>query len=216
MDREPNTEPLRIGMFAPLFLDVFAPLVVYVALSRLGASDLVSLGAAAALPALYIALAAARGKRIDRVAVLVFGLLALAIALTVVTGDPRILLAKSVIITGAAGLYFLATLLAARPFVFYASQKLFAGKQPGGDALWDERWQSSRIFRRSMRFMTLVWGAGLLAEAAVRAVIIYALPVGQAVVWGQLWALACLAGLCAVSIAAARRTRTAVVAELRS
>jgi hypothetical protein len=215
MNGRPAAEPLRIGAFAPLFIDIFAPLAVYTVLSRLGASDLVSLGAAALLPALYVVVAAIRGRRIDRLAALVLALLALAIVLTLATGDPRILLAKSVIVTGSAGVYFLATLLAERPFIFHASQKLFAGREPGGEAVWDERWRSSPAFRRAMRLLTVIWGAGLIGEAAVRAWIIYTLPVSQSVVWGQLWAIACLIGLVVLSLRIGRRTREIVRAEIR-
>jgi hypothetical protein len=216
MNGQPAAEPLRIGAFAPLFIDVFAPLVIYTVLSKLGASDLVSLGAAAALPALYIVVAAIRGRRVDRMAALVLALLALAIVLTLATGDPHILLAKSVIVTGSAGVYFLATLLADKPFIFYASQKTFARREPDGETAWDVRWNASPAFRRAMRLLTVVWGAGLIGEAAVRAWIIYTLPVGQSVIWGQLWAIACLVALCMVSVRLGRRTREVVRAEMRS
>jgi hypothetical protein len=215
MNGQPAAEPLRIGAFAPLFIDVFAPLAVYTVLSRLGASDLVSLGAAALLPALYVAAAAIRGQRIDRMAALVLALLALAIVLTLATGDPRILLAKSVIVTGAAGIYFLATLLADRPFVFYAAQKLVARREANGEAAWDQRWHASPAFRRAMRLLTVIWGAGLIGEAVVRAWIIYTLPVSQSVIWGQLWAIACLAGLVVLSLRIGRRTRGVVQAEMK-
>jgi hypothetical protein len=213
MTQGTNARPVGFRAFAPLFIDVFAPLAVYAVLSRLGANEFVSLGAAAALPAVYIAISALRGKRIDRMAVLVLVLLAVAIALTLPTGDPRILLAKSVIVTGSAGLYFLATLLAERPFIFYASQKTFARRDPGGEAAWDERWQASPAFRAAMRRMTVIWGLGLVGEAVVRAAIVFTLPVGQAVLWGQLWAIACLVWLCAVTLRMSRRTRDAVRAE---
>jgi hypothetical protein len=216
MNGQPAAEPLRIGAFAPLFIDVFAPLAVYTVLSRLGASDLVSLGAAALLPALYVVVAAIRGQRIDRMAALVLVLLALAIVLTLATGDPRILLAKSVIVTGFAGLYFLATLLAERPFIFYAAQKLVARREANGEAAWDARWQASPAFRQAMRLLTVIWGAGLIGEAAVRAWIIYTLPVSHSVIWGQLWAIGCLIGLIVLSLRIGRRTRETVRAELQS
>jgi len=215
MTQSTGSRPVGLSAFAPLFIDILAPLAAYAVLSRLGANEFVSLGAAAMLPAIYIAVSILRGKRIDRVAVLVLALLALAIALTIVTGDPRILLVKSVIVTAAAGLYFLATLLAERPFIFYASQKTVGRNVPGGEAAWDERWQASQLFRRAMRVMTVIWGLGLVGEAIVRAAIIYSLPVAQAVVWGQLWAIGCLVTLCLVSIRIGRRTGEVVRAEMQ-
>jgi hypothetical protein len=202
-----SNETLGLRSFTPLILDLFAPLAVYALLSRLGASDFVSLGVAAVLPAIYIAVAVIRGRPIDRIAILVLILLLVAIGLTLATGDPRILLVKSVIITGAAGLYILSTLLAEHSFIFHASQRLFAGGDPDKEAAWEARWQSSPGFRRAVRRLTLIWGLGLIGEAVVRAGIIYTLPVAQSVVWGQVWAIAVFAALIAISVRSARRGR---------
>jgi hypothetical protein len=211
-----STQTLGARSFAPLILDLLAPLAVYALLSRLGASDLVSLGVAAALPAIYVVVALVRGRRIDRIALLVLILLVIAIALSLATGDPRILLAKGVIVTGAAGIYMLATLFAEHSFIFHAAQRLSAGGDPAKEAAWEARWQSSPVFRRAIRRLTLIWGLGLIGEAAVRAAIIYSLPVAQAVVWGQLWAIAVIVALIWVSIRAARRGRAAIEAASRS
>jgi hypothetical protein len=207
-----STEILGLRSFTPLILDLFAPLAVYALLSRLGASDFVGLGVAAALPAIYIAVAVIRGRPIDRIAILVLILLLVAIALTLVTGDPRILLAKSVVVTGAAGLYILSTLLAEHSFIFHASQRLYAGGDPAKEAAWEARWQSSSGFRRAIRRLTLIWGLGLMGEAVVRAGIIYTLPVAQSVVWGQVWAIAVFLALIAISVRSARRGRAAAEA----
>jgi hypothetical protein len=216
MSESANTQPLGARSFTPLILDLFAPLAVYVLLSRLGASDFVSLGMAAALPAIYVVIALLRGRRIDRIAVLVLILLVVAIALSLATGDSRILLAKGVIVTGAAGIYMLVTLFAERSFIFHAAQRLYAGGDPTKEAAWEARWQSSHDFRRAIRRLTLIWGLGLIGEAAVRAAIIYSLPVAQAVVWGQLWAIAVIVALIGVSIRAARRGRDAIEAASHS
>jgi hypothetical protein len=209
MTQGTSTETLGLKSFTPLLLDLFAPLAIYTVLSRLGASDFVSLGLAAALPAIYIAAAVIRGRPIDRIAILVLILLLVAIALTLATGDPRILLAKSVIITGAAGLYILSTLLAEHSFIFHASQRLFGGGDPAKEAAWEARWQNSPVFRRSIRRLTLIWGLGLIGEALVRAGIIYALPVAQSAIWGQVWAIGVILTLIAISVRSARRGRAA-------
>jgi hypothetical protein len=212
MTEASSPSALGVRSFAPLVLDLFAPLATYAVLSRLGANDFVSLGAAAAVPAVYVAIAAIRGRPIDRIAVLVFILLAVAITLSLVTGDPRILLAKGVIVTGAAGLYMLATLLAEHSFIFHASQRLYANGDLAKEAVWEARWQNSAEFRRAIRRLTLIWGLGLVGEAVVRAGIIYTLPVAQAVVWGQVWAIAVIGALIVLSIRAARRGAAAVEA----
>jgi hypothetical protein len=202
-----SIQTLGFRSFTPLILDLFAPLAVYAVLSRLGANDFISLGIAAVLPAIYIAAAVIRGRPIDRIAILVLILLLVAIALTLATGDPRILLAKSVIITGAAGIYILSTLFAEHSFIFHASQRLFAAGDPEKEAAWEARWQNSSGFRRAIRRLTLIWGLGLIGEAVVRAGIIYALPVAQSVIWGQVWAIAVLLALIAISVRSARRGR---------
>jgi hypothetical protein len=210
MTQGAQTQTLGFRSFTPLLLDLFAPLAVYAVLSRLGASDFGALAGAAALPAIYVAVSLVRGRSIDRVALLVLILLVVAIAVSLVTGDPRVLLAKGVIVTAAAGLYMLATLFAEHSFIFHASQRLFAGGDPDKEAVWEQRWRSSPGFRRAIRRLTLIWGLGLLGEAVVRAAIIYTLPVAQAVVWGQVWAIAVILTLIMVSVRAARRGRAAL------
>ena len=209
MTRGAQNQTLGVRSFVPLLLDLAAPLAVYFVLSRLGAGNFVALGGAAVVPALYVVVAVARGRSIDRVAILVLILLVVAIGVGLITGDPRVLLVKSVIVTGAAGLYMLATLLAEHSFIFHAGEQIFAGGDPAKKAIWEQRWQSSPGFRRAIRRLTWIWGLGLLGEAIVRAVIIYVLPVPQAVLWGQVWAITVVLVLIAINLRAARRGRAA-------
>lgn len=62
-----------------------------------------------------------------------------------------------------------AALVFARPLM--ENIKLFAGQS------WDRRWETQPQFRRIWRVATVMWGAGLLADAAVRVVISYVLPI---------------------------------------
>jgi hypothetical protein len=99
--------------------------------------------------------------------------LAVGVALTVVTGDPRFGVAKDSLYTGVFGVVTLASLLTARPLMFYLIRP-FATEDgdPAKVEEWNRSWLSPR-FRRCMRVMTAVWGIGLLVEALGRIAIVY-------------------------------------------
>jgi hypothetical protein len=46
-----------------------------------------------------------------------------------------------------------------------------------GAAAWAARWDTDARFRRGLRIDTAVWGAVLLANAAVHVVLVYTLPI---------------------------------------
>ncbi|HEY2190893.1 MAG TPA: VC0807 family protein [Actinomycetospora sp.] len=87
------------------------------------------------------------------------------------------LLARDGWITGLAGLFFLASRRARRPFVFSIARPLAEGRlgPPGED--WDSVWARFPLYRRVWRVLTVLWGVGLLVDAAVRIVVAQTLPV---------------------------------------
>jgi hypothetical protein len=104
----------------------------------------------------------------------VFGI---GLVLAVVGGDPRFILLKDSFTTGGVGVVFLLSLLAARPLTFAALQSWQPAKAAELDAIWD----SAPAVRRTFRISAIVWGVGLLLEAALRVPLIYVLPIDVAV-----------------------------------
>jgi hypothetical protein len=110
------------------------------------------------------------------------------IALSLITDDARFLLAREGFITAMWGLWFLATLWARRPAAFALARPLMEGRRAFGTASWEELWDTEAAFRRIWRVSTVMWGVGLLVDAALRVLMSYTLPVAVVPgLGGALW-----------------------------
>jgi hypothetical protein len=159
-----------------LLWDVGLPLVVYYAGRILGFDVLPSLAAAAGVALLRVAVVAVAQRRRNGLAAIVAGTFALLLVVSLLTGDPRILLAKESVLSGAAGLLLVGSCLVGRPLVYAIARKANAGK-PEVLAGWDERWRTQSAFRKHFTTLTAVFGGVLLADAIVRLILVYTLPI---------------------------------------
>jgi hypothetical protein len=98
-----------------------------------------------------------------------------------VSGDPRFLLVKESILTGAFGLAFAVSLLLPRPLAFFFGRQFATAGDPARVATWNGYWAYPQ-FRRVQYTISMVWAAVLLLDAAVRVALTYALPIAT-MVW---------------------------------
>ncbi|ANY06602.1 VC0807 family protein [Pseudonocardia sp. HH130630-07] len=157
-------------------VDLATPLVVFYGLraAGIGAGPALLTGAAApAARALYVLL---RYRRPEWFAVLVLVLCVASAATSLVGGDERVLLARDGLVTAALGATLLATVPGTRPALFTVGRLTLteAGHDP---AEWDRRWTASARFRGVWRWLTVGWALGLFADAGLRVVTAYTLPV---------------------------------------
>ena len=94
-----------------LLWDLGLPLVVYYAGRILGYDVLPALAAAAGAALLRVAFIAVVRRRLNGLAAFVGGTFALLLVVSLLTGDPRILLAKESVLSGAAGLLLVGSML---------------------------------------------------------------------------------------------------------
>jgi hypothetical protein len=167
----------QLGLAA---LDIGAPIGLYYGLRGAGVSNVVALGAGALVPAVGVIVQLITRRRLDGVGgVVVISVLA-TIVLSLITDSPRYLLARDGFITAMWGLWFLATLRARwarRPAAFAMARPLMEGRRAFGSASWDQLWADEPKFRRIWRVSTIVWGVGLLADAVLRVLMSYTLPI---------------------------------------
>jgi hypothetical protein len=127
-------------------------------------------------------------RRIDAIALVVLATIVLTVVASVVVHNPRFLLARDGLITALWGFWFIATLRARRPAAFLFARPLMEGRKAFGTRLWDSLWESDAQFRRIWRISTIIWGAAMLADAVIRVVMAYALPVAVVpALGGALW-----------------------------
>lgn len=189
-------------MIRGLAWDVGLPLVAYYVLHAAGASDWVALLAGTVAAGLRILWVAARDRTWNLFATVIMLSFAVGLGLAFVSGDPRFLLLKESLLTGAIGVCFLVTTALGRPLT------LAAARTWGGDSgsLAGE-YDTNPLVRRGHRVCSLVWGFGLLTEALIRVPLIYLLPVTVMVGLSSAIAVTTLGLLVAFTFGYIRRVR---------
>lgn len=174
----PGSKPAGIRRQAlTLGLDLVAPVVLYYGLHAAGASNLIALVVAAAVPGIAAVTKIARTHEVDRLALLVIATMAASVGISFITGSTRFLLAKDGLLTGAWGLWFLVSVRAGRPAAFLFTRPLLEGRRAFTAESWENLWQRKPAFRRIWRVSSVVWGIGLTADAVIRVVMAYTLPI---------------------------------------
>jgi hypothetical protein len=184
-----NTESVRLSSQLGLFaLDVGAPIAVYYILHGVGISNLIALSAGAALPALGAIYKLLARRRLDGIALLVVATMVISICVSVIAHSPRFLLAKDGLITGIWGTWFIASVGARRPAALIFARPFMEGRRVFAARSWDSLWETDAAFRRIWRTSSLIWGSGMLIDAALRVVMSYSLPISVVPgLGGALW-----------------------------
>jgi hypothetical protein len=98
-----------------------------------------------------------------------------ALVISLIPGATRFLLAKEAVLTGVTGVWFIASVRAERPLVYLFTRPVLQGRLrwPGD---WDDVWERAPRFRRMWRVSSVIWGVGLIVDAAVRVLMAWTLP----------------------------------------
>lgn len=167
--------PWIVRLVLGLFLDIGLWLGSYYLILATTGSLLAALLVAGAVALLRMGFAAVRTRHVDSFLAVVVLSFAISVLLALVTGDPVVLLFKSVVLTALWGAITLATLKVGKPLLFSMTQRLIA-PGPEGAKAWFQLWETSTPFRWLYRRLTLVWGGTFLVCAAIQAVVVLTLP----------------------------------------
>ncbi|MEO6081908.1 MAG: VC0807 family protein [Umezawaea sp.] len=183
----------RSGQAVTLLADLIVPVATYYLLRVAGINTLLALVLSSMPTAVLLVYQSVRHRRIGILGTFVLLLIAASVAVSLVTGSPRFLMAKAGWFTAAIGVVFLSTLLLARPLAFTLARGMLRQSPMAAtfntDA-WDEMWEREPAFRRVWRACTTLWGVGLLSDAAARVIMAYTLPVDAVPALGTaLWGL---------------------------
>ncbi|MFI8520313.1 VC0807 family protein [Streptomyces sp. NPDC085481] len=196
-----------IGWALTIGLNVVAPILTYGALTDRGWSEFAALLLSGAWPVLDTVIHLVWHRKMDEFAVVTLFFLALTAFVSLVgTHSTRALLVKDSAVTGLFGVLCLATLLAPKPLMFYFGRRFSTDGTPESHAWWNGLWQFPQ-FRAVMRRMTIVWGLGYLAEAAVRVVLSYTLSTEAMVAVNPVLIYGCLGLLVLWTIRTGKRSR---------
>ncbi|HUC37010.1 MAG TPA: VC0807 family protein [Acidimicrobiales bacterium] len=156
-----------------------APFVVYQIGRHFGLADDVALALSAVPPAVSVLVSWAWKRRLDPIgAIALISIVAGLAAMVFMNGSEVLFKMRESVVTGAFGVICLVSLVTpGKPAMFVMGRALTADAGKQHVAGFDELWEQPRA-RRVFILLTLVWGVGLVAEATVRALLVYALPTG--------------------------------------
>jgi hypothetical protein len=152
-----------------------APTAAYYLLRAAGAGVYLSLVASAIVSAAPALVTLARERRLDGVSTYFTAMVLGALAISLLPGGTRFLLAREAVLTGVTGVWFLASIARGRPLAYLLSRPLLEGRFRWPRD-WDGLWTTSPSFRRMWRVSSVMYGVGTLLDAVLRVVFAYTLP----------------------------------------
>ena len=183
--RRPPRLSVQLGL---MIVNIGASIAFYYVLRAFGISSLLSLTAGAVVSAVSTGWRLVVQRRLDPVNSLVVVTIGLSILVAVVAHSTRFLLARDGLITGVWGVWFAASAVAGQPAAFVLGRLFLEGRSAFTAGSWDKLWATNPAFRRIWRTASVIWGCGMLADAAARVVMSYALPVSTVpALAGLLW-----------------------------
>jgi hypothetical protein len=158
-------------------VNVILPLAIYnYAEAPLG--EVKALLASSGPPILWSLVEFARHRRVDALSLLVVSGIVLSLLAMIGGGGLRFLQLREKLVTAGIGLVFLGSAAFGKPLIYQLARATMRRKSEA-DAQEFEALQVHAGFRRTMMVMTLVWGLGLLADAAVSVVLVFALSIRE-------------------------------------
>jgi hypothetical protein len=181
----PGKSSLLRSLLSLIIVNVAIPFGCYILLKAHGASDVAALGVAGIAPALDAVVSFLRSRRINIISLFVLGGIIVGIFAIFLGGDPRVLLIRESLFTGALGITCFASLLFPRPLMFSVGRSLIAGRDPEHIARYNQLWQNSSV-RRTSRVTTVVWAIVYSSDFLLRLLLVATLPVAAVLVVGPL------------------------------
>jgi hypothetical protein len=141
--------------------------------------------ASSAPPIVWSLIEFARRRRVDALSILVLSGIALSLLAYIGGGGVRMLQLREKLVTGLIGCIFLGSAAIRRPLIYELARATLARR---GSAELDGfvALKDNPYFRRSMTVMTLVWGCGLVAEAALAGALVFTMSVQQFLIVGPI------------------------------
>ena len=181
----PGRTSLLRSIVSLLIINVAIPFGCYTLLKAHNASDVTALGVAAIAPALDALISVLRGRRINIISLFVLGGLAVGFISIFLGGDPRLLLIRESLFTGALGITCFASLLFTRPLMFSVGRSFIAGKDPEHIARYNQLWENPSV-RHTSRVTTIVWGIVYSSDFLLRLLLVSTLPVAAVLAFGPI------------------------------
>jgi hypothetical protein len=181
------------GIATEVAVNFLLPLLIFdFAKPRIG--EVNALIASSGPPIVWSVIEFARKRRVDALSILVLAGIALSLLAFFGGGSAKFLQLREKLVTVTIALVFLGSAAIGRPIIYQLARATIMRRSP--DELADfEAMRENIHFKRAMMLMTLVWGFGLLAEAAGSAGLVLILTVHDYLIAGPIVGYGTMGGL---------------------
>ncbi len=163
------------GVAVEILVNFILPYVLYVVgKPRLG--DVHALMASSLPPVAWSLIEFARRRRIDAISCIVIAGIALSLLAFIGGGGVRFLQLRENLVGGLVAVVMLVSAAIGRPLIYELARASVARKSTA-DVVEFERLRHTAGFRRSMMFLTLVWGFGLLASTGLSCFLVFKMTI---------------------------------------
>ena len=188
-----------------VLVNILLPLLVF-DWARPACGEVGALIVSSAPPLVWSGVEFLRHRRADALSVLALAGIALSLLAFLGGGGVRFLQLREKLVTALIGMVFLGSVAIGRPLIYPLARAGLVRRSPGELAEFDG-WRGKPVFERTMTLMTLVWGIGLVSEAAVCSALVFLLPVRTYLVVGSALGYGTMGGLGLWNVWFSRRQR---------
>jgi hypothetical protein len=169
------------------------PFLIYSG-ARASLGEVGALLASSAPPIAWSIVGFARDRRIDALSMIVLVGIALSLLAFVGGGSVKFLQMREKLVTVAIGLAFLGSAAIGRPLIYPLARATMLRRSAAEAAAFEARRDDAAV-RHTVMVMTLGWGFGLLADAALCVGLIFLLSIEQYLIVGPIVGYASIGGL---------------------
>ncbi|MEU0874808.1 VC0807 family protein [Nocardia brasiliensis] len=195
----------HLRLLAPIARDIAVPVGAYFVMHRLGYSDFAGLLAGTVLSGAMVLVEAIRHRRLELFSAILLSVFTFGLVTSLISGDPRMMIVKDSAGTLLIGLAFLISALVGKPLTYLAARKAAVAGGPARVAALEAVYRDNAAKRRMFAMLAVLWGAGLVAEAMIRVVLAYRLPVPTMAWLSPVLMVAVIVPLLAVTVVLRKR-----------
>jgi hypothetical protein len=162
---------------AEIAVNFVLPYAIYV-LTQKQFGDVKALMASSAPPILWSIAEFIRHRRVDALSMLVLAGIVLSLLAFVGGGSVRFLQLREKLVTVLIGCVFIGSAAIGRPLIYELARATMV-RNKSAELERFEGLRDNKYFRRTMTVMTLAWGFGLLADAAISIALMYTLSIAR-------------------------------------
>jgi hypothetical protein len=212
---EANDRAQVLAALRPLAIDIGLPLGSYYLLhNALGVSIWLSLALSSIGPVVRTCYSVLAERKPNILAALMLAVNVAGIIVSLLTGDPRQMIAKDSLISSVIAIAILASVAAGRPLMSAALKPYMTRGVPRRVAAWENLAAGSARFRHYEKVYSAIWGVTSLAACVAQLIGAYTLPISRMVWLSTVMTLAAIGLAIVVSGVAAAPIESMIQSEI--